>query len=122
MSQLPRQFHTVANIFPPMREDEFDALKADIAANGVREPIWTLGGQIIDGRHRARACDEIPIECPSREYFGADPLGFVVSLNLKRRHLTAPQLAMLTLEIEKVEDALDKERQHCGANRRHHDQ
>ncbi len=40
-----------------------------------------------------------------------DPLGFVISPNLKRRQLTASQLAFVALEVEKVEAARAKVRQ-----------
>ena len=58
-----REFHEVANIFPMMQGDEFDALKADIDANGLREPVWLHpDGRIIDGRNRYLACCELGIE------------------------------------------------------------
>lgn len=91
------QVHPVADIFPRMSEAEFSALKADISEHGIREPIWTWRGQVIDGRHRERACDELGLACPAREYGGDEStlVQFVVSLNLHRRHLDESQRAMV---------------------------
>lgn len=51
MDEINRKYHEVANIFPLMSGDDFDALKADIAENGQREAIWLhTDGSIIDGR------------------------------------------------------------------------
>lgn len=80
-----------------MGEAEFQALKADIAKHGQREPVWTWRDQIIDGRHRVRACDELGHLCLRREYEGDEStlVQFVVSLNLHRRHLNESQRAMV---------------------------
>ena len=51
------------------------------------------------------------VECETRDYEGDDPLAFVLSLNLKRRQLTASQLAFVALEIEKYQAGLAKGRQ-----------
>ncbi|MBE0474537.1 ParB N-terminal domain-containing protein, partial [Rhodoferax sp.] len=56
------QFHPVSELFPGMPEAEFDALVADIAVNGLREPIHVMGDSIIDGRHRYRACLQAGVE------------------------------------------------------------
>lgn len=97
------EFHPVANIFPMMSAEEFDALKVDIQANGQREPIWTHEGQIIDGRNRYQACDVLGIEPQFRQWAGSteeEMVWFVVSLNEKRRHLTSSQKAIVALNIE----------------------
>lgn len=98
---MTREFHEVANIFPMMQGEEFDALKADIAANGLREAIWLHpDGRIIDGRNRYLACEALGIEPQYRTWNGAGSLvAFVVSLNLHRRHLTESQRAMIAAKL-----------------------
>jgi N6-adenosine-specific RNA methylase IME4 len=93
------KFHPFADLFPLIEGSDFTELKADIAANGVREPIWLYQDQILDGRNRWLACNELRIEPPTREYDGDDPLGFVISLNLHRRHLDESQRAMVAARI-----------------------
>src|SRR5262245_5919227 len=94
------EFHPVANIFPMMSAEEFEALKADIAAHGQREPIWLYEGKIVDGRNRYNACEEIGIEPQCREWSGSGSLtAFVVSLNLIRRHLNETQRGMVAARI-----------------------
>jgi ParB-like chromosome segregation protein Spo0J len=91
--------HPLAEIFPLIDEDSFVALKNDIAAHGLHEPIWFYEGQILDGRHRYRACRELELDCPTRSYTGDDPLGFMLSMNLQRRHLNESQRAMVAAKI-----------------------
>lgn len=93
--------HLVADIFPRMTATEYAALRDDIKAHGQREPIWVFDGQIIDGRHRAQACEELGIEPAVREYDGDESglVGFVVSLNLHRRHLDDDQRRMVGAKI-----------------------
>lgn len=94
-------FHEIASIFPLMEGEEYRALVDDIRANGLREPIWTYEGKIIDGRNRYRACEELGITPSAREWDGKGSLiGFVVSLNLHRRHLTSSQKAVIASDIE----------------------
>jgi ParB-like chromosome segregation protein Spo0J len=89
----------VADIFPLMSETEFAALKADIVANGLQEPVWLWHGKILDGRHRHRACRELGLAHPIRAYTEGDPVRFVLSKNYFRRHLTPSQLAMVVTKV-----------------------
>jgi ParB-like chromosome segregation protein Spo0J len=82
-------FHPLASIFPVLKGVEFEELVEDIRVHGVREPIWLFEEQLLDGRNRYRAAQVAGVPCPTRIYDGDDPVGFVVSLNLKRRHLSA---------------------------------
>lgn len=95
------EFHSVANIFPMMTENEFESLKDNIEQNGLIQPIYLFKGQIIDGRNRYLACLERGIEPTFRNYEGAesDLLTFVISLNLQRRHLNTSQKACLAVEL-----------------------
>lgn len=96
------EFHPLSQIFPLIEGQEFDDLVADIQKHGVREPIWLFEGSIIDGRNRYRASAVAGADCPMREYTGDDPASFVVSLNLKRRHLNEGQRAMVAAKLENL--------------------
>jgi hypothetical protein len=66
------QFHELAALFPLMEGADFERFKADIAANGLHEPILVRGNLIIDGRNRYRACRELGIEPATLEFQGDD--------------------------------------------------
>lgn len=98
----PMNYHELACLFPMLGNEALADLTEDIRANGVREPIVLFEGQILDGRNRYHAAREVGCEYPVAEYVGPDPLGYVVSLNLKRRHLTESQRAMVAAKIAKM--------------------
>jgi hypothetical protein len=54
-------FHPLADKFPLVEGEDFDAIVADIKQNGQRVPIHVYEGQIIDGRTRALACQKLGI-------------------------------------------------------------
>ena len=93
------EFHPLASMFPLLEGEEFAALVADIRMHGLRERITVFEDMILDGRNRYRACLEAGIEPTFTAYIGDDPQGFVVSMNMHRRHLTAEQKREL---IEKL--------------------
>jgi site-specific DNA-methyltransferase (adenine-specific) len=86
--------HPAADAFPMMDAVRLDELKADIAANGQREPITLCDGMILDGRNRYRACLDLGIEPETRGYIG-DPWAFAWSLNGERRDLEATVRALI---------------------------
>lgn len=89
-----KEFHPVASIFPLMQGGAFAELVADVKARGLLEPIVLHGGKILDGRNRYRACLKARVTPRFRAFpDGRDPLAFVISLNLKRRHLNESQRA-----------------------------
>lgn len=93
------KFHPYSEVFPFLEGTALDELAADIKANGLREPIWLYQGKILDGRNRFIACERAEVDPAYRPYEGDDPLAFVVSVNIHRRHLTESQRAMAAAEI-----------------------
>ncbi|MGG7581009.1 Spo0J and IME4 domain-containing protein [Rhizobium sp. Nf11,1] len=91
--------HPLAALFPMFSDQELAELADDIATRGQEQPVWLLGGQILDGRNRDEACHRLGIDPWTKDYDGDDPLGFVLSLNLRRRHLTESQRAMVAAKI-----------------------
>lgn len=79
--------HPYADLFPLMNNTEFEALCDDMRVNGLRTPIVIYQEKILDGRNRERACRETKTPLRTSPYHGDDALGYVLSLNLHRRHL-----------------------------------
>jgi len=99
-------FHSLANIFPLIDGADFEALVADIKAHGLADKIVTHDGKILDGRNRYRAlvkiglADEEILRCHTEPLDDrVDPLTFVISKNLKRRHLDESQRAMVAARL-----------------------
>jgi hypothetical protein len=101
-------------VMPPLTDDEYAALQADIAEHGVLVPITVdQHGAIIDGHHRAQIAAElgIPREQVVR-VFSSDEERYdtALGLNLKRRHLTREQMReLIATECQRTPDASDRE-------------
>jgi hypothetical protein len=105
--------HPAALAMPQMSADDYNALREDIARNGQLLPIELLDGQVIDGRHRQMACEELGIqpECVEIELDGHTPASYVWSLNRCRRHMTTAQKVAIGVDFMPVEEAAAKDRQ-----------
>lgn len=86
--------HPVADLFPMLPEDELSDLAEDIKANGLQQPIVIQDGTLIDGRNRLAACKLAKVEPTFTEVNGVDPVAYVLSANLARRHMSKGQRAM----------------------------
>lgn len=91
-------------LLPELTVDEFAALKADIAKRGVQVPVeYDEDGNVLDGHHRIRACEELGIEewpCVTRgDLSEEEKVEHVLSLNLNRRHLTREQRRALIADL-----------------------
>jgi hypothetical protein len=100
------EFHRLANLFPLIEGPEFTELVEDIRANGLREMIVLHEGRILDGRNRYRACLEAGVNPTTTEWNAnwsphsrGGPLGYVLSVNLHRRHLTTQQRTAIAAEL-----------------------
>jgi len=106
------RFHDVAGLFPLMERSDLVELANDIRANGLIEPIWTHDDQIIDGRNRYLACLEAEVEPRYQQWHGDGSLvAFVLSLNLKRRHLTTAQKAAIATDVLPMLETEARQRQ-----------
>src|SRR5439155_15188962 len=97
MSETP--FHPLAEIFPLIEGAELEELVADIKAHGLCEPIVVYEDKILDGRNRFRACEAAGIDPTFTVYQGGDPVAYVISLNLRRRHLNESQRALVAAKL-----------------------
>ncbi len=125
------EFHPLANLFPLIEGAEFDELVADIRANGFRggEEIVLHEGKILDGRNRYRALchladsgeleirDIDPATSWAFAQFSAEgmdglfseaeiargPLAYVISKNLRRRHMNESQRALVAAKLANLE-------------------
>lgn len=106
-------FHPVAEIFPLLQGEEFDALVESVRAKGLLNPIWLHpDGSIVDGRNRYRACLEAGVEPRFQTWDGKGSLAdFVVAQNIDRRHLNGTQRALLAKKLKPLYDAEAKVRQ-----------
>lgn len=107
------EIHEAANIFP-LDMETVDELAEDIRLHGQQEPIRLMDGKILDGRRRQLACQKANVTPIYRDVKVSDPVAFVISLNLYRRHLTAGQRAMCAARARELYDRLAKERMSKG--------
>lgn len=97
------EIHPAANIFPMMTEAEYQGLREDIREHGQKDWACTLDGKLLDGRNRYRACQELGIELECCELeSGTDPVDYVLSKNLHRRHLSQSQRAQCAADVARL--------------------
>jgi hypothetical protein len=94
--------HPICLLMPSADEDELQNLTDDIRARGLLDPIVLFEKRILDGRNRAAACGSAGVAPRYVEFQGTreEALMFVVSHNLKRRHLTKQAIADTLVEVE----------------------
>ena len=92
--------HDLARIFPAHTPEEYAEMKASIATIGQMQPIALWQGQIIDGSHRYQACLDLGKE-PIYEHLDddVDPVAFVISANINRRHLDVSQRSIIGFRL-----------------------
>lgn len=92
--------HPLCALFPRMTGAAYEALKADILANGLRQPIVTHQGMILDGGNRYAACMDLGVKPIMTEYTGSNLVTYVLSANFYRRHLSAGQQAAIVASAQ----------------------
>jgi ParB-like chromosome segregation protein Spo0J len=94
------------NLLPALSTDDYDALKASIARDGLKQPIVLdeETGDVVDGEHRQRACRELQIEpqyVKVRFASEHEKNRYALVVNLARRHLTREQKKELIANLRK---------------------
>lgn len=115
--------HPAAEVLPLMGDDEFAALKTQIQAEGILQPIVLCDGQILDGRHRHRAWRELlesgitttetgrPLTLTAVHFTGDSPFSFVVAV-AHHRNLSDTQKACAAVGVlPRLEEEADLRRQ-----------
>jgi hypothetical protein len=97
-------FHPLSEVFPLLGDSALSELADDIREHGLREPIITHEGLILDGRNRYRACQRAEVTPQYREFNGSDPVAYVISVNLHRRHLNESQRSMVAAKLATLRD------------------
>jgi ParB-like chromosome segregation protein Spo0J len=108
------EFHEAANIFP-IDQENIQSLAKDIKKNGQQIPIELLDGKILDGRRRSMACQVAGVEPVTRDVSPEDPVAYVLSLNLHRRHLTPSQASMCAARARDIYERQGVENMKAGA-------
>jgi hypothetical protein len=93
--------HPLSEIFPDMSEVEFEMILTDMREHGYdqKQQVIMFEGKVIDGWNRFRAAIMTDRTPTFDEYKGTDPLGFVIRRNLRRRHLSESQRAMVAANL-----------------------
>jgi ParB/RepB/Spo0J family partition protein len=106
--------HPAADAFPMMEEEELEELAADIKAHGLLMPLFVghLDGKtvLVDGRNRREACRRAGV-VPNHTVLSdwEDPINYILSANIARRHLNKGQRAMAVAKIWSVSDQTSRQ-------------
>jgi hypothetical protein len=99
LPELP--FHPVTDLLPLLEGAEYEVFRANLKKVGLKVPIQTYQGQVIEGRNRYRACLELGIPPRFEEWDGHGSLvEHVLALNLHRRQLSPSQRAMVAAKAK----------------------
>jgi hypothetical protein len=98
-----KAIHPATNALPLLNDEDFRQLYDDIRSNGFLHPIRvTDEGILIAGRCRLQAAWALSIEPPIERFNPVDVIGFVISEDIRRRHLSAGQKALIAEKLAKL--------------------
>lgn len=105
------------SLIPPLTDDEYKRLEASIKAEGVRNPITTWNGTIVDGHNRYHICEEHGIDCPQteRDFPSREAAKiWIIENQFGRRNLSPYDRTVLALQLEPLYAAEAKRRMSDG--------
>lgn len=107
------------SLIPPLSYDEYERLEKSIIAEGVRDPIITWNGTIIDGHNRYAICKKhsIGFRTTEREFESRDAAKiWIIENQFGRRNLSKYDRSVLALQLEPLYAAEAKRRMSAGGN------
>lgn len=99
-------------LIPPLTSEEFSQLEANVCQEGIREPIITWQGTIVDGHNRYELAQmyDLPFKVKEMEFTTMeDCKEWMIRNQFGRRNLSNYQRSVLALELESVFSARAKE-------------
>lgn len=101
-------------LIPPLTSEEFKQLERNILEEGIRDPLVTWNGILVDGHNRYRIAQEYDIDFVTVEKEFADMNAvkeWMINNQFGRRNLNKYQRSVLALQLEDVFKAKAKENQ-----------
>lgn len=101
-------------LIPPLTSEEFAQLETNLLAEGIREPIITWQGTIVDGHNRYELAQmyDLPFKVKEMQFSTMeDCKEWMIRNQFGRRNLSNYQRSVLALELESVFRAKAKENQ-----------
>jgi DNA modification methylase len=99
-------------LIPPLTSEEFKQLERNILEEGIRDPLVTWNGILVDGHNRYRIAQEYDIDYETVEMEFSDlnavKLWMIVN-QFGRRNLNIYQRSVLALQLEDFYRLLNKE-------------
>ncbi len=98
---------------PPLSDEQYAALRADIEARGVVVPVVVdQHGRTIDGHNRQEIASDLGVDCPTEVRHvtdDAESATLAVTLNVARRHLSRDEKrTLIRAEIARCPDDSDR--------------
>jgi len=95
----------IESLLPPLSEEEFETLKENVLAEGIRDAIVIWNGTVIDGHHRYRLAREFSLPFETREMtFDSlnDAKLWIIKNQSGRRNMTLYARTALALKLKEV--------------------
>lgn len=106
---IDKEFHS---LIPPLTPEEYKQLESNILADGIRDPLITWQGILIDGHNRYQIAQEHGLEYQTAEklFEGRGAVTeWMICNQFGRRNLSNYQRSLLALKLKPVFEAKAKE-------------
>ena len=104
-----KSVHPVADLFPIYSDEEFQAACQDVEKNGFHNSVKvTKEGVLLDGRNRIQIGYAIEKDPPLERMDIADPIAYIISENIIRRHLTPWEKVKIADNLAQMKNGGDR--------------